>query len=887
MEDVGKLDLSELFIEEFVGLSPDPVATQRVIDQAKKVIKLPHLAGGIFQIADNLVELVPIVRALDSEAYQRVSPLETLAAHIQSIRGDHPWAMDDRLHRGKREVGTGNSRVIPPLRFMVTPYPAWVSLWFRSGDSALQKTYMALQAAYLISVSGYDPENCIFSMARMDKYISQAGAFIRSVHAVEHCDELVFFDGHTDTIDNIHQRLTNYRHAIAGEDFGLYRAGYLADLMYIILGVGEDLVVRLRGQSSYSYYRPSGHRQQLSIGKQHSLWQDYDQFSGALDTDNNTRSVVVKLEPGKHLQEVLHGNGVDPVEYGEVVEGSFSPVELGMLDESILDDLETGKIDRSKLLSKIKSVPPMSTLFAASSAKMRHIIVDNQRLTTRLRRPVIPDLVKIFQVLDDAFQDADEYQQELVALTTVTILLGTPPKDLIKLSDVTSVDDLPEKYRIAYSSRYRVWIRPYQAPERNKLAESIAGNSVEVLPRVILGDYFDLYKLLGKSTDGHWFNRTLPTYEKIFKQFLLPRLEVAGCDSVRFTMNSLSLLIPDYLIGKEEGDYLRVAVLFGRGDPLSSTHRYYTVLNRERLEKHYRCEMIQLRNRLVQNGYERPGGVVQWRQGTGKKVPKSLAGDSWVPKVTTVKKLIEELQLRLRFLFVDPNSLGDIVARHNLLTTYVALVLALVTGFRSVRTPIVDLDMVDFNGFLSLHEKDRRDGAHARIVYLPLPVQQMVKTYLKHLRRFILRQPIQFSGVIDVVASKARDRMRADRSQLDMSRYDLLLSRTFFYVHHSEDGLSYQELTGNNLSERINHYCPDSWPVSNAGRHFLRSWLTNTGCDATVINTQMGHWSRGEESWADFSATDPCHFRSEISKHLDQLLSAISFDSATIHLAVR
>ncbi len=125
---------------------------------------------------------------------------------------------------------------------------------------------------------------------------------------------------------------------------------------------------------------------------------------------------------------------------------------------------------------------------------------------------------------------------------------------------------------------------------------------------------------------------------------------------------------------------------------------------------------------------------------------------------------------------------------------------------------------------------------------------------------------------LEVKATKNRD-----RSQKGEGRYKLSLLQTLFFLREEEGGMEAEEFTGHRLHQYLEQLAPGLWPIPNAGRHFLRTYLTQAGCPETVINTVMGHWGVGESAWAPDSALDPLRYREELAPHLESALDAIGY----------
>jgi hypothetical protein len=58
----------------------------------------------------------------------------------------------------------------------------------------------------------------------------------------------------------------------------------------------------------------------------------------------------------------------------------------------------------------------------------------------------------------------------------------------------------------------------------------------------------------------------------------------------------------------------------------------------------------------------------------------------------------------------------------------------------------------------------------------------------------------------------------------------------------------------------------------NAGRHFLKFHLINTGCSPELVEAQLGHWEAGQEPWGPFSNLDPLDFASQMAAFIPDIM---------------
>ncbi len=416
-----------------------------------------------------------------------------------------------------------------------------------------------------------------------------------------------------------------------------------------------------------------------------------------------------------------------------------------------------------------------------------------------------------------------------------------------------------------------------KAPDRESVAITGEITPVRTGPDIVLGDVWGLGRHLEPVPATGWFPLSTAASHQVFLTHVGPALVAAGVPRRWCRFEAFGEIMPGWFAGLEEGDHLRVAVLFGRSDRLVATHRYYTVLHCGDLANFYSKHLVGLWEATSANGFQPRTALFQLR--TATSIAKGYVGDDRVHDLPTMGTLATRLRARI----VPPadKSLAALARHHNARTAYLAFTLALVTGCRAVRTPIPDLRLVDREtGFLSLQEKDRKDGSHARIVWLPQRVRDLIDEYLIHLKTLWLEPALRMSSLLKVAVTKHRDRCRFDDASFDLS-----LLCTAWFLDTAEVEPRPVEWTGSVLKQHLDAAAPGHWLIDNAGRRVLRSTLTNRDIATTAINALLGHWHSTESPWAQESAFDPLRFRAEIGPLLDRLLDALGYEPPTGHQA--
>lgn len=857
------------------ALPQQPERIEQLLTAAARLIQMPRSISGVFPIVENLRRILPQTRELVPGANAEIELVETWCSLIESIPMQHQIRTEELLSRAFRgSDGLGRNYISPPLRGLYLDAPVWCVLWFRSGTPGQEcrdRAYVDLQALFLGSW---------LCLVRDDRRLSnpnrlvEAGRLLRNLHQPTCGGELDRLVGDTTDLYNLHDTLSQlHDEGLQGLRQG---CGAFADLLNDSFRMGLESVFRKRltthGHSSGS------RRRRVELNRLYSDHADYWRFVdlGSRVPEEDWGGVGVEEQPpAPDLAEALSEQGLAPDEF---TMPELAWVELRDLVDSVQGP--AGTLDLGEL-------PPLGALFAAARARARHLIMDVQRFTTRRSRARISVVVRIMTVLDQFYAQTLEQARlplpssaraqvermlETLHLLAVTLVTGTAPEHVRHLPRYTSASALPSDYRLAYAPQHRIWLRPYVPPARNILAKGYLQHSVDTWPRVALSDPWGVGAQLAEPDTGRWFERRIRTYESTFDEMIAPALEHAGVELRWRRMTAIGDLLPGWFQGMEEGDHLHPAILFGRDDHLAEVQRYYTAFDRRALDRFFTSEMYDLWNRLIDNGFKPVSDL--FKRTEPAAIHESLVGDDRVPRIESVKALIDALRETLLAL-PAPRRRADVIQRHNAFTTYTALGLALTTGFRAVRTPIPDLTAIDQQtGFMCLQEKDRSDGAHGRIVWLPERIRTQVRDYLCHLQRLRRHLPWDWPLELCVPATKHRD-----RSGFGGESYSLSLADTLFFIEETDAaGCKPVELTGTTLQQHLDAVHARHWPVANAGRHLLRSYLAAAECPTTLINAHLGHWHYGEEPWGHFSTFDPLQYRRAIAPHLDRLLDVLGYE---------
>lgn len=860
IEFCAERDNRESFLRA-VGATPEFLDIDRRVTLC---LQVPRSFEGLWTIAGRLEQIVFPWSKLDPES-PIPDDVSRWVAVAKKIAADDVFRSIDIIDQiGVRTSRSGTVYPSQIFKDIVTKNPVWISLWYQhqaesvNPESRLRaETFTRIQAAFVAAFSR-------LAMSRRKPSVSirpyEASILIFNLHGQVYPAELDACAGCAGDARAFHEffksaHLNGHEHLRQGY-------GALADLLNEGFELGRPTVFIQRTPKERR--RP---RKRAGLDVQDDEVTHSWVLRSELGSDGSDRlpAAVEITGPGRLLENDLIQQGLNPLE--------FSTADIVWLEA---EDI----VDRSELRTSpkdLRALAPLGALYAAARARQRAEVMSAQLFTTRLgrTRPVL--LARIFNVLEPLYRAQLEqgHSSSLLAETlrflAVMIVTGAAPESICNLHCYESPKKLPKDWLLAFSSKYKVWLHPYLPPERQPLADRFKSSRVENFPRVARSDIWRVGMLIGEPVEGKWFLRGISEYKAIFDTNIVPKLKAEGLDDY-CKFESFRDIAYSWFLGRDEGDQLRVAVVFDRDAATCETQHSYTAFDRASLDNYYVIGMKRLWHDVMNSRStvnKRSRGSL-FNLGSSARIPEGLCGDDLVPRMESLMALVQEMKTLINQ-EIFPYESNEY---HNLITTYLGLGLAVTLGFRDIRTPIPDLTLIDSaTGFMSLQEKDRKDGAHARLVWIAPRLSEMIVRYMEHLKGLWARMPSDRHTRLYVRPTKHRD-----KSQFNSGDYGLSLLHTLYFLEHGKKGGKAVEFTGTAFSRKLDEILSDHWPVSNAGRHFLRTNLVALGCPAVVINTLLGHWHVGELSWGDDSALDPHRFREIVAPYIERILDDLGFE---------
>ena len=858
----------------------EPVA---LVERARPLLQIPDALVGLVPIVNNVESILPSVGQLLPEP-ARLAPIHAFVDAVKRIPRNHPlWDTAPYLTMA---IWTPERMIRSPLKNHMTSHPVWCALWYihHERGSVDDQAYRFLQAQFFASHLRLTTEPRV-DRSSVSEY--DASRFVRTVHQREAGWLFDYFrdaDSPKRLISALYQIQLDCKRA---KDDAARYAPTAAALAKMIT-VGHDFPLETRDPGVGLGRRSGGRRrpQQIygdRIGPDHSGYWYYTSRHLLLSTWGTDEFFVHGHLPEPEIQDQLEEGGLVAAEYEalENADVSVSAIVGGDEDEEVIPT---------------EDLPPLPTLYARARGAARRIALDAQRLRIDPRRARLSDLGAVLAVLASVFKDTHgalaarphhrTLKSETALLGAIALVTGLNPSESKSVLCINRVADLSPSYVLAYNPTHRMWIRPYQPPPRHPLEAEYRAYTQSTWPRIVFEDLLGIGRHLERMRDPRHrnviFRRKLTTYKRCWDSEFAPRLAKLGVERRWRAFKNLHLALPSWFAWFNEGEHLSAMLLFATQDHLAQTQHYYTALQRNELAEHYRTHLqtIIQAHRLDNHAIGDAPNTLYHCHWPATRIDQNWVGNDRIPRAEVITTLVGAVRAKLTTSATRPKTATCWFERHNLLTVYTALGLAMATGARAIRTPFPDLTAVHGRtGTVALQEKDRVDESHARLVVLPGVVLAQTRDYLQHLIALFAAHPA-LPMTLECRATKMRD-----RSAYDSSTFEIDLRRTLFFLdsEYPNDPASWlpEELTGSTLQTHCNRISVGSWPVANAGRHFLRSYLIQEGCAATLVNAHLGHWHYGEEPWAGPSAFDPVRYRQGILPYLNRLMDAIGYIRVT------
>lgn len=313
----------------------------------------------------------------------------------------------------------------------------------------------------------------------------------------------------------------------------------------------------------------------------------------------------------------------------------------------------------------------------------------------------------------------------------------------------------------------------------------------------------------------------------------------------RLTPTRISQHLVRRLARQPGQDLPSAALYFGYSQRLAVTRIHYTHAPLLRLEQSYR-QMCQALLTPLGHSSAFPAQHVNSE--------RAAVGTPWCPKPESVQELVQALIDCVDVNRPDPGDSHRVATFHNYYAIYTACFIAFATGYRAVRDPSFNEGLIDEQSGLALIcDKSDDLGYSNRLVWIPDECRRQIRYYREHLVALYDRTGAASPALFNMIKNHCGKGRPAQLFHIDIE-------------------LSEVELLGPGLLQQIlsrlfNYHLP-----ANANRHYLKSHLLQDGCPPEIIETYLGHWELGQESWHGLSGLRPGVFHEFLKRHVPRCL---------------
>lgn len=523
----------------------------------------------------------------------------------------------------------------------------------------------------------------------------------------------------------------------------------------------------------------------------------------------------------------------------ELIEWGLDPSENQGGDELVLIDNTGGKSGR---------------LF--TRAQVRHVIMANQMFRNQWSQATVYELTCLMKACGEQIRNdgVSELRREVVSMVMIMLWAGSNLEAVKSnfrwLNGGTAYGKQVLGYEFDSLSKEGKWLITPHTPDlkgsptkRQKSYCRIKNDYLELPDPFKIGQYiiraFPEERLL--DVKNRLFNRKLTTYRKELKVFL---------SSIGHEHRLNEFKISRYLFYKiaseGNGDIADAILITGRYHPLGQTLLHYTSSDKERLQQVYLRSVADVVSKIYQEGYmcEAPTLSIA--------APRNIhtVGSNLCPTLDAVLALILALQQKISVTPAEHKN-AAIIEYHNWYTLYTILVIGYATGYRAIVDPFpVDSEIDEESGLAVISDKDGPDYYNSRVVWVPESVREQISNYMSHRAK-----------ILPLIASRYPRLLFADGEDQ--------LSRIFLL----ENDFKPTEIRPSALTPLLAEYLP--LPL-NVNRRFLRTELRARNCPSEVVDAFMGHWSRGQEPWGQYSSLSIIEIVENLKGYIEGILNDLN-----------
>ena len=494
----------------------------------------------------------------------------------------------------------------------------------------------------------------------------------------------------------------------------------------------------------------------------------------------------------------------------------------------------------------------------------RHISMSSQYLKVDWGRLTHTEMAQVMNAIiaDLSSGRLKAHQQEVLVMLLLSVWLGRsieelktlcwlglnarPDKDKIYIQDdceskvsrfvFSTVKPSLKKYLSAKKKHY-----VYPQSEFIKLPDILGLSSIV--------ETFCKPEKTKKKDSALIFPRRLSTYKEGIRAFI-GSLDI----SARVSLPRLHHYLYRNLVTEGNADLVDATLLTSQFRTPVQTLLHYTTTSEARLTDIYLLTVKACLAKLKKAGMKNLEGVLKDSQLSAPiNLDKSFAGSPSSPKAASVRTALDRIR---KDLMASQESSRD---RHNLFTLYNFLFQSYQIGIRAVLNPFLWLEnIVEIGSSLDvvmLSDKDNENYFNSRIV----PITERLKNQM---------------GIFEKYHRKKLKRLAKNNPAF--SEYSSQAKPPPFFLDKKGNP---EELRPKVIERYLRPYLP---LPANSNRKFLRTELNKMSCDQEIIDAFMGHWSRGQEPWGEFSTVSSIELAKTIEPKLEGLAELIGLSLVDI-----
>ena len=500
--------------------------------------------------------------------------------------------------------------------------------------------------------------------------------------------------------------------------------------------------------------------------------------------------------------------------------------------------------------------------YASAQGQVRQLAMANQLLRGRWSQMTVWEVSQLIRYCGDTFRSvtannviSNKDKELLEAICLIMIMLWTG-SDLDRARNISLIGANDRNAAdLAYDLDKREWrVRPYEPTYATKPTQKQDELSRKKSEFVYLPDMFKIGGYLLQTAkhlntahlSGKVFNRRVDSYRKRIKAVLkeLP-------DGARVSESKISKYLFFLIASEISGDVADAITTTASYHPLGQTTLHYNTPSADHIRRVYQEAVGAVVASIYSEAYDD-------KDAPERREPISLPGlhlgSRLCPETHRVASMVEGLATKIKS--PPKNRLEPaLIDYHNIYTIYTSQMIGYATGFRAVTNPFVHGSQIDgATSTAIISDKDGSDFYNSRVVWMPESVHQQMEHYMMH-------RTIMLNDV----------RLRRSDMQPEDTPYLFMLGK----------GLTVYPIRPKHVAP----YLEDTFPMPlNVNRRYLRTELKERGCPIEVVNSFMGHWSRGEEPWGKYSSLSFDDFLDHIKQHIPDILTELKWQPIRSHI---